>query len=264
MNKELIQSKLDEILQKCKKVDFTHVLKEEYKEIFEEIDLYIMNDKIRDEVVRLEKSVKEMSTANQEGAKSYKGKEFFEFAKIINADYPAFKYSFYVARKPVEIFDREKVKDYIPGERARWRNIEKSRLEKEIQKHTPPLSEEEANRLRRDLEERLVIDEKKIDEVLKNWDEYDAVITTHAYCKTYPAIYYTLDTSSDYKGDDDNEKRKYYKKKDTHLRSGAPNLLWFKDERPFSSLRANDKINRIVQTYTPYCGTIYIKKKGTN
>jgi len=260
-NKEVIQSKLYDILSKCKKIDFNHVLKEEQKSVFKDVDLYIMDDEVRNEVMLLEASVKGMGMVGKDDTKPYKGKEFFEFAKIINIDYPAYKYSFYVARKPVEIFDRDKVKERIEGERDRWRNMEKARLEKEISEYDPPLDTKSAQKLRDDLEERLLIDEKKIKEVLENWEEYDAVITTHAHCKTYPAIYYTLDTSSDYTGNNEEEKSKYYKKKDTHLRSSAPNLLWFKDERPFSSLRANDKISRIIQTYTPYCGTIYVKKR---
>jgi len=258
MNKPLIHAKLDTILSRCQKINFAHVLKEEQQAIFEEIDLYLMDDALREEVLALEAEVKALYHAQHE---SYKGKAFFEFAKIINPTYPAFKYSFYVARKPVEIFDRQKVRERIEGERDRWRNIQKDRLEKELLGHTPPLTQAEANALRTALEERLVADEEKIAEVLANWEEYDAVITTHAHCKTYPALYYTLDTSSDYEGEDAEERHKHYKKRDTHLRSGAPNLLWFKDERPFGSLRANDKINRILQTHTPYCGTIYIKKR---
>jgi hypothetical protein len=192
---------------------------------------------------------------------AYRGKAFFDHAKIINRDYPAFKYSFFVKRTPVEIFDKDKVRAAIPGEMERWKNKERRKLEKTIEQHEPPLTEIRANKLRKDLEERLDGEFEALSKVLNNWDNYDAVITTHAHCKTYPSVYYTLDTSADYKGDNDDEKRKHYKKKDTFLRSSVPNLLWFKDDRPFSELRANDRISRIVQTYTPYCGTIYIKEK---
>ena len=258
MDKASIHYQLSKLLERAKKVSFEQVLKEEQKPIFEEIDLYILDDALKDEVLALEAKVKALSP---EAKESYKGKAFFEYAKIINPTYPAFKYSFYVARKPVEIFDKEKVKERIAGEKARWRNMQMASLEKEITHHIPPLSLEEADFLRQKLHKRLEEEEQKLEEVIAHWDEYDAVITTHAYCKTYPALYYTLDTSSDYEGEVFEEKMKHYKKRDTHLRSGVPNLLWYKDERPFSSLRANDKINRIIQTYTPYCGTIYIKKK---
>ena len=259
MDKELIQAKLNEILNQAYKINFKEELKGEFHTIFNDIELYILNDALKEEVLQLEEEVI-TETKPIDEKKNYKGKAFFEFAKIINPQYPAFKYSFYVAKKPVEIFDRQKVKDAIPAESIRWKNIELKRLEDEIASHTPFFTQQEVNRLRSDLNDKIAINQKKVEEVLENWNQYDVAITTHAYCKTYPALYYTLDTSSDFKGDNKEEKRKFYKKKDTHLRSKAPNLLWFRDDRLFSELRANDKINRILQTHTPYCGTIYIKK----
>ena len=258
MDKELIHSKLNDILSKAIKINFTEELKGEFQTIFENITLYILDNSLKDEVIELEKEV--IAQTDNLDKKNYKGKAFFEFAKIINPIYPAFKYSFYVAKKPVEIFDRQKVKDAIPGESVRWKNIELKRLEDEITNQNPPFTQSQINRLRDNLNEKIEIHYQKVEEILLNWNKYEVAITTHAYCKTYPAIYYTLDTSSDFDGINNEEKRKYYKKKDTHLRSKVPNLLWFKDDRLFSELRANDKINRIVKTYVPYCGTIYIKE----
>jgi len=269
---ELIQAKLNDILRRCKKIDFSSALekKDEIK-IFEDVSLYIMNTALKDEILALEAWVIElhsMGDDNKESQSDYAGKALFDYAKIINRDFPAYKYSFSVAKVAVEIFDKDKVRDAIPGQIARWENIERLRLQENIDSRVPPLSPEEITHLKHQLDLRIEIDQKQMEAILENWENHDVVITTHEYCNTYPSIYLTMDLvhsenpiqrekqEQEFK----KNKKATYKKKSSHLRNSAPNLLWFDDSRPFSALRANDKITRVLQTHTPLCGSIYIKK----
>lgn len=248
MTHEAIQEKLADILAPCK------------REEFEGVFIYLLNKKTLDEVLFLEAGVR--GTALEKEKTDTKTKDpFYPFAKILNPKYPAFKYSFYLAHKHKEIFDRSKIKDAVPGEIEIWKNSERKKLEEKIAETEPPMSQIDADNLRRELEDNISIDEQTIKKLMEDFEEYDVVITSFEQKKYYPSIYFTLDTSADYEGDDANERQKYYKKQDTHLRKDVPNLLWFKDDRPFSELRANDKISRIIKTHTRCCGTIYMKKK---
>jgi len=251
MTNEAIQAKLAEIISPC--------VKKEY----EGATIYLLGEKALNEVLFLEAGVRGM--AMEKGEIKSKNKDpFYHFAKILNPKYPAFKYNFYLAHKHKEIFDRNKIREAIPAEIEIWKNTERKHLEEKIAGIKPPISQEDADKMREALENSISIDLQTVEHLMENFDEYDVVITSYEQKKYYPCIYFTLDTSSDYEGDDPEEKIKYYKKQNAHLRKDVPNLLWFKDDRTFSELRANDKISRIIKTYTRLCGTIYIKKRSKN
>lgn len=250
MTHEDIQQKLATILTSCK------------REEYQGAHIYLLDKKVLDEVLFLEAGVRGI-VMEKKGLDIKTKDPFYPFAKILNPKYPAFKHSYYLAHRHKEIFNRTKIKDAIDGEINIWKNSERKALEERIADTETPISKVDADKMRKELEMQISIDEQTIEELKNNFEEYDVVITSFEQKKYYPSIYFTLDTSSDYEGDDPEKKRKYYKKKDAHLRKDVPNLLWFKDDRPFSELRANDKIRRIIKTHVRCCGTIYMKKKDS-
>lgn len=253
MTHEVIVKKLAEILEPLK------------REEYEGVHIYLLDKKSLDEVLLLEAGVRGGVIEKETGEKSKTIDPFYPFAKILNPKYSAFKYSFYLAHKHKEIFDRSKIKKAIPKEMERWQNRERKYLRERIAEIDPPISQEVADKMRKELEDQISIDRKTVEKLMDNFEEYDVAMTSFEEKKYYPSIYFTLDISAELEGISEEEIKKKglkpYKKKDTHLRKDVPNLLWYKDERPFSELRANDKISRIIKTYIRCCGSIYIKKK---
>jgi len=235
MDKESIKKRLSSILQdkNIKKINY------------QGIELYLVDKKVLDDILDLELRVRAYN--EEHGIK--KRNHFFEYAKIINPEYPAFKYTLLMKHKKKEIFDPLKVKKALPAEFEIWKNKSRVELEKKINNPDSAITEDQAKRLREELELEIEIAKKRIDEVLENYDSYDVVISTFEYYTYYPALYYVMEV------DGKNVP------KDTHLRQDVPNILWFQDNRPFRELRSNDRISRVIQTFDRYCGSIYIKKK---
>ena len=261
MNSEFIHDRLDQILQQAKCIDFSQEVEEAQREIFSETVLYIVDDRQMTAILALEKKAISLYNEQQKlpkrGRKALKkrdyiGKEFFEYGKILNREHPAYKYSFYVAKHPVEVFDRDKVKERIPTEFSKWKNKEMHALKKVLKERK--LTSEQENALLGSLNTKIADEERQINTILENWNDYDVVITNREHCKTYPSIYYTLDLT-------DSKASKNYKKESCYLRSNTKNILWYNDARAFRELKADDKIGKIIQTHTPYCKTIYAKKR---
>lgn len=152
--------------------------------------------------------------------------------------------------KKKEIFDPAKVQKALPAEFEIWKNKERAQLERKIKDPDTAITDDQAKRLRAELEQEIVISEQNIKNVLKNFHEYDVVISTFEEYTYYPALYYVMELPENKS-----------KPADTHLRQDVPNLLWFHDDRPFSELRANDRMSRIIQTFDRFCGSVYVKKK---
>jgi hypothetical protein len=229
-----VNKKLSEILEQSRQIDYN------------EIKLHLISEHELRQVLELELTVRADNIEN--GVK--KKNHFYDFAKIINPEQPAFKYTLSMKHKKKEIFDPQKVKKALPAEFEIWKNKERSDLEKEIKDPLNAISDSQAKNLRMRLEKDIELAKIKVEEVLENYQEYDVVISTFEQYTYYPALYYVLEL--------ENGKTKAA---DTHLRKDVPNLLWFHDERPFSELRANDRMSRIIQTFDRYCENIYIKKK---
>lgn len=235
MDKENIKKQLSSILQdkNIKKIDYRG------------IKLYLVDKRILDKVLELEFMVR---VYNEEHGIEKKN-HFFEYAKIINPDYPTFKYTLLMKHKKKEIFDPVKVKKALPAEFEIWKNKSRVDLKRKIKNPDSAITPDQAKKLKAKLELDIEIAKQKIDEVLKNFDSYDVVISTFEYYTYYPALYYVMEVNGK------------NIPKDTHLRQDVPNILWFRDNRPFRELRSNDRISRIIQTFDRYCGSIYIKKK---
>lgn len=224
-----------------------HSLLENSKRIeYKGINLYLLNTEQINEVLKLELSVRADQIEKGVNKKNY----FYDYAKIINPEYPAFKYTLSMKHKKKEIFDPIKVKKALPAEFEIWKNKSRAHLEKELKDPESAITDEQAIILRADLEKEIIITEQNIQKVLSDFNAYDVVISTFEEYTYYPALYYVMEL--------ENGKSKAA---DTHLRKDVPNLLWFHDERPFSELRANDRMSRIIQTFDRFCGSIYIKKK---
>jgi len=230
---ENIKKELISILKNSKRIDYQGIV------------LYLIDKKVLDRVLELELLVKMEN--EEKGIK--KKNHFYDYAKIINPKYPAFKYTLSMKHKKKEIFDPQKVKQYLPAEFEIWKNKSRVDLEKKIKDPESAITDEQAIKLRAELEKEIEIAQQKIEKVLNNFHNYDVVISTFEYYTYYPALYFVM------------EKNGKNKASDTHLRQDVPNLLWFEDNRPFSELRSNDRMSRIIQTFDRYCGSIYIKEK---
>ena len=229
-----IHKKIQSILQNAKKINYHEVV------------LYFINKEQLDDILALELMVR---AANLEQGKKKKN-HFYDYAKIINPEYPAFKYTLSMKHKKKEIFDPAKVQKALPAEFEIWKNKKRAQLEKKIKNPDSAITDDQAKLLRKELEQEIDISQKKIQEVVENFHEYDVVISTFEDYTYYPALYYVMQLP--------NNKSK---PSDTHLRKDVPNLLWFYDDRPFSELRANDKMSRIIQTFDRFCDSVYVKKR---
>lgn len=255
MHKEIIEQRVDEILKRCKKVCIENEVTKEQQEHFSDVTLYLVDKNLKNELLELGKDIGESE------AKKDISKVLYPYVKIINATIPAFKYSFFVKKRAVEVFDPEKVKKMLLGEAERYKNKERVKLKQVFKESPSPLSEEEQRYLTKELEDRLSIDGKMIQEVYADFDAYSVVITNHAHCSVYPSLYYTLDLTSNVELRSVDAKKKDYKKENTHLRIGVPNFLWFEETRAFAELRANNKIDQIIRTHQSFFETIYIQKR---
>ena len=229
-----IHKKIQSILQNAKRIDY------------HEIVLYLINKEQLDDILALELMVR---AANLEQGKKKKN-HFYDYAKIINPEYPAFKYTLSMKHKKKEIFDPAKVQKALPAEFEIWKNKERVQLEKKIKDPDSAITDDQAKLLREELEQEIVISQQNIQKVMENFNDYDVVISTFEEYTYYPALYYVMELPENKS-----------KPSDTHLRQDVPNLLWFHDDRPFSELRANDRMSRIIQTFDRFCDSVYVKKK---
>jgi len=229
-----IDSSISDILADTKKIEYQGIL------------FYLIDKSHLDKILLLELEVREKDI--ELGIE--KRNHFYDYAKIINPKYPAFKYTLSMKHKKKEIFDPQKVKKALPAEFEIWKNRSRAYLRREIDEPQSNISEQQAKRLIDELESKISRDEEKFKRVLADFDSYDVVISTFEHYTYYPALYYVMEL-----GDGKT------KASDTHLRKDVPNLLWFRDERPFNELRANDKMSRIIQTFDRFCDTIYAKKR---
>ncbi|SFV61532.1 hypothetical protein MNB_SV-13-1363 [hydrothermal vent metagenome] len=180
-----------------------------------------------------------------------KHNHFYEYAKIINPEYPAFKYTLSMKHKKKEIFSPEKVHKALLGEFEIWKNKSRLELKKQIVDQENSITESQGQRLTEDLEKEIILAKYKVDEVMADYASYEVVISTFEQYTYYPSLYYVVEAQGKSKA----------KSSDTHLRQEVPNLLWYKDDRPYTELRSNDRMSRIIQTFDRYCENIYIKKK---
>jgi hypothetical protein len=211
------------------------------------IALYLVNEKILKEVLDLELYVR-----NQDINKGIeKHNHFYDYAKIINPKYPAFKYTLSMKHKKKEIFNPEKVHKALPSEFEIWKNKSRLELQKQIKNQATAITESQALRLKDSLEKEIALSQIIINEVIEDYKNYEVVISTFEQYTYYPSLYYVIESEGESKA----------KASDTHLRQEVPNLLWYKDNRPYTELRSNDKMSRIIQTFDRHCENIYIKKK---
>lgn len=243
---ELVTQKLYTLLESAKKVDFKAEFADDAEKlgVFSGVSLYLVDETVKNELLLLEAAAGHSEKQNRSA--------FWGYAKLINRDFPAYKYNFLTKKRSKQVFDREKVRSRLAGEAARYVNKERAALKKKLSAYDPPLSAEETAYLVGNLETRLEFEKGRIDEVLENFDAYDVVITNHAHSSEYPAIYYTMRTDM---------KTGYLKQDNTHLRLDVPNILWHIGDVPYKEYRANMKIEEIIDTFTAFCGTIYIKKR---
>jgi len=213
----------------------------EYKGIV----LHLLSTESMQEVLALELSVRADNIEKGVEKKNH----FYDYAKIINPEHSAFKYTLSMKHKKKEIFDPYKVQKALPAEFEIWKNKSRVQLEKEIKDEKNAITDDQALILRDNLEKEIELSRINIEKVIENYENYDVVISTFEEYTYYPALYYVM------------EQNGKNKPSDTHLRQDVPNLLWYEDNRPYAELRSNDRMSRIIQTFDRYCGSIYIKEK---
>ena len=233
--KQLVEKELKSILENSRQIEYKGIV------------LHLLNRTELDQVLQLELTVR----ANEIEKGIEKKNHFYDYAKIINPNYPAFKYTLSMKHKKKEIFDPKKVQKALPAEFQIWKNKSRVELENEIKNPDSAITDDQAKKLRAELEKEILASEEKIEKVLENYHNYDVIITTFEQYTYYPALYFVMELEGG-----------KTKASDTHLRKDVPNLLWFHDERPFSELRSNDRMSRIIQTFERHCETIYIQEKG--
>jgi len=230
-----IQNTLNDIL--------SHSNPTQYKGII----LYLINEQTLKEVLDLE--IKVRNEDLDRGIEKHN--HFYEYAKIINPKHPAFKYTLSMKHKKKEIFSPEKVQQALPAEFEIWKNKARVALKKQIADPENSITELQGKRLNEDLEKEIKLSQHKVNEVIKDFHAYEVVISTFEQYTYYPSLYYVIEAQGKTKA----------KASDTHLRQEVPNLLWYKDDRPYTQLRSNDRMSRIIQTFDRYCENIYIKTK---
>ena len=231
---QIVLKELNSILETSKRIDY------------QGITLYLLTHSELNQILKLELTIRANEIEKGVNKKNY----FYDYAKIINPEYPAFKYTLSMKHKKKEIFDPAKVKKALPAEFEIWKNKSRLYLNKELSHPESAITDDQAIQLKADLEKEIIIAEQNINKVLADFPSYEVIISTFEEYTYYPALYYVMDL--------ENEKTKA---SDTHLRKDVPNLLWYKDERPFAELRANDRMSRIIQTFDRFCDSVYIKKK---
>jgi len=230
-----VQEKLEKILDTARGIEYNG------------IDLYLLNTEELNQVLALELTVRADNIEHGVEKKNH----FYDYAKIINPEYPAFKYTLSMKHKKKEIFDRAKVKQALPAEFEIWKNKARSDLKKQIEEPESSITDSQAIILKEALEKEIVLSEHNINKVLSDFENFEVVISTFEQYTYYPALYYVVEARADSKS----------KAADTHLRKDVPNLLWFEDDRPYSELRSNDRMSRIIQTFDRFCENIYIKER---
>jgi len=161
--KELIEKELTTILATARKIDYNGIV------------LYLLNEHELQQVLQLELTVRANEIEKGVKKKNY----FYDYAKIINPEHYAFKYTLSMKHKKKEIFDPEKVRKSLPAEFQIWKNKSRVELENEIKNPDSAITDDQAKKLRAELEKEIEQSEKKVQEVLENYDNYDVIITTY-------------------------------------------------------------------------------------
>jgi hypothetical protein len=228
-----IEDALNEVLANSRSIEYQGIV------------MHLLSTAELQKVLELELTVRADNIENSIEKKNH----FYDYAKIINPEYVAFKYTLSMKHKKKEIFDPYKVQKALPAEYEIWKNKSRVQLEKEIKDEKNAITDSQALILRENLEKEIELSRHNIEKVLDNYEGYDVVISTFEEYTYYPALYYVM------------EQNNKNKAADTHLRQDVPNLLWYEDNRPYSELRSNDRMSRIIQTFDRFCGSIYIKEK---
>lgn len=239
----LIQSKLNGVLAECDR-----------KSIREDVILYLCNEKQLREILLLENSVRGMS--QEDGTDKARKDPFMPFGKIINPKLPAYKYSYRTKHIYKNISDRTKILEEIGKNKEKergkgkdkmlsiWENTERKNLNDHIEASN--YDSIEADRLRRELEERIEEQKAYFKEVCDNFEDYEVVITNYENRKEYIVLYYTLSDGSTH-----NE----------YLRKDAPNILFYEEDKRRGQNRSDKKMQKIVDEYDRIFATFYVKKR---
>jgi len=230
-----VQEKLENILETARGIEYNGIV------------LYLLKQSELNQILELELIVRADNIEHGVEKKNH----FYDYAKIINPEHAAFKYTLSMKHKKKEIFDRAKVKKALPAEFEIWKNKARSDLKKQIEEPESSITDSQAIILKEALEKEIVLSEHNVNNVLADFEAFDVVISTFEQYTYYPALYYVIEATGTSKS----------KAADTHLRKDVPNLLWFEDDRPYSELRSNDRMSRIIQTFDRFCENIYIKKR---
>ncbi|MCK9549291.1 hypothetical protein [Aquamicrobium sp.] len=231
MNEQKIIKQLDSILAQAQKITTNEKI------------LYFVDTAMYKKILKIESHVN--GNAEQFKTKRMKSEPFYRFAKILNYDTPAISYKFFRSHKRIEIFDRAKIQERIPGIFEIWKNTKKKNLDEAILRNEIPVDLIDVSR--KELEEKITEEQNILTDLVDNFSKYDIAISSFEDYKWYDYIYFV-------QVKDDKHVRKT-----EHLRDNVPNILWYEDIEKNTS-RINDKISKIIQDHDKICDAIYFKK----
>jgi len=147
---EEIQNELTQILRTSRSIEYKGIM------------LHLLSSIEIQKVLALELTVRTDNIENGVEKKNH----FYDYAKIINPLYPAFKYTLSMKHKKKEIFDPYKVQKALPAEFEIWKNKSRVELEREIKDEENAITDTQAKILRKELEKEIELSKHYIDKVL--------------------------------------------------------------------------------------------------
>ena len=216
--------------------------------VYEDCDLYLVDRKCLDKIELL--SLKINRADEDSGDKTKKG-AFYHFGKIINPDHPALKFNLKKRHKYRATYDREKIHAQLVRDKSILVHTLKNELEEKITANVDgKYTKQSAELARKELQDRIDIDMQMLEDVVKDFENYDIVVTNFESHHIYAYVYYTY-----------NDGKKTGLGKNEHLRAKVPNILWIATDEYYAHRRKDEKINEMINSHARLLGTIYIKKR---
>ncbi|MDQ7085655.1 MAG: hypothetical protein Q9M36_12410 [Sulfurovum sp.] len=134
-----IEQQVASLLQNLKPIQYNGII------------LYLISQETLREFLDLELQVRQDEL--DKGIKKHN--HFYDYAKIINAEHPAFKYTLSMKHKKKEIFSPDKVSKALPSEFEIWKSKSRLALKKQIEDQDNSITDSQAIQLKATLEKEI-------------------------------------------------------------------------------------------------------------
>jgi len=206
---------------------------------YNDAEVYFIDEEVLKNLLLLENKIRA----------EYKGRTknpFGRYAKLLNPGKIAIKYNFYMRKTPRIIKDAQKVFEALDKEFLLFKNVLLKEFEEGIESNKE-LEESEVIKLREEVNNRIDTEYKQLEDIKRNFNSYEVVITNYNQAREYPTIHYT------------SEDKKHYTE---HLSIKVPNFLFYREEA--SDSKSTASIKKFINTANLIGNTIYYKRKGWN